>query len=198
MQLVREFFELRLFHVLTHWQHEGVLPRTADTTSLLFIEHTSPETGRAPGFVLAADEVTRLHRAVVEVRAWHADRFYASVIENSTALSHEPGSETRQLGRAVFGDEFTTVLVLSELPASAAPRDKALQLLRERGIGHVIEFPVLLADMLDRVSAHGNYAPSQSLQTMRILKRYGLVRRQQLEFPFAAPAPRAQDPAEED
>ncbi len=190
MQLVREFFELRLFHVLTHWQHEGLLPRTADTMSLLFVEHTSPEAGRTPDFVLGAGEVPLVHRAVVEVRAWHADRFYASVIENSHALSHGPDSETRQLGRAVFGhDDFTSILVLSELPASTAPRAKAVQLLRDRGIGHIIEFPTLLRDMVERVGAHGNYAPSQSLQTMRILKRYNLIRRQQLEFAFPAETP---------
>jgi len=190
MQLVREFFELRLFHVLTHWQHEGLLPRTADTTSLLFVEHTSPEAGRAPDFVLAAEEVPRIHRAVVEVRAWHADRFYPSVIENSSALSHIADSETRQLAQAVFGnDDFTSILVLSELPASHDPRARAVQLLRDRGIGHIIEFPTLLRDMVERVSAHGNYAPSQSLQTMRILKRYNLIRRQQLEFAFATEAP---------
>lgn len=190
MQMVREFFELRSFHVLTHWQHEGLLPKSADPCSLLFVENAQAQPRPGTGFVLSPDETAGIHRAVVEVRAWHADRFYASVIENSAALSHVGDSETRQLGRTVFGsDDFVSILVLSRLPASAEPRARSLALLRERGVDHVFEFPTLLQDMLERISAHGNYAPSQTLQTMRILKRYNLVRRQQLEFAFSTEAP---------
>jgi hypothetical protein len=81
------------------------------------------------------------------------------------------------------------VLVVSELPVSTEPRNRALDLLAGLGIGHVLEFPVLLGDMVERIHAHGNYAPSQTLQTMRLLKRYHLIRRQQLEFRFAVDPP---------
>lgn len=190
MQIVREFFELNRFHVLTHWHHED-LPRVAEPGSLLFVEHTNRETGPEGPFVLAPEDLRFLHRAVVEVRAWHADRFYASVVEASPVLGHVNEPETRALAQSVFGDpDFTTILVISELPSSTEPRERAVQLLQNLGLGHILEFSTILRDMIERISAHGNYAPSQTLQTMRLLKRYNFIRRQQLEFAFPLVTPR--------
>ncbi len=62
-------------------------------------------------------------------------------------------------------------------------------MLRGFGISHVLEFSAVLADILHRINAYGNYAPSDTLQTLRLLKRYDLVRRQQLEFGFPTEAP---------
>lgn len=189
MQIVREFFELNLFHVLTHWQHEE-LPRLTDAGALLFAEHINPESGREPGFVLRPEDLLYVYRAVIEVRAWHTDRFYASVVESSPALRHILEPETMALAQSVFGgSEFRTILVISELPGSREPRERSIQLLRDFGLDHIIEFPTILQDMLNRISAHGNYAPSQTLQTMRLLKRYRFIRRQQLEFSFPTQPP---------
>lgn len=189
MQLVREFFELNLFHVLTHWRHAD-FPRAAEPGYLLFVEHTNPEPRREVDFLLRAEDVPSLHRAVVEVRAWHADRFYPSVVENNPVLGHVVADETRLLAQSVFGGtNFTSILIISELPNSPAPRAKTLELLRQLGIGHVIEFPTILQDILTRLSADGNYAPSQTLQTLRLLKRYNFIRLQQLEFSFPMEAP---------
>ena len=190
MQLVREFFELNLFHVLTHWQHAELVPRGADPASLLFVEHASPAAQPAPEFLLRPEDLPAIERAVVEVRAWHGDRFYASTIESNPVFGHLVSDETRALADSVFGGApHVSILIISELPVSAEPRERAVQQLRNLGIGHLLEFPTLLADMLERIHPQGNYAPSQTLQMMRILKRYHLIRRQQLEFSFAADAP---------
>lgn len=188
MQIVREFFELHLFRVLTHWQHEALFTGQHDPSVLLFVERGRGETSARrdiPGGLLRPEELGGLDRAVVEVRAWHADRVYPSVVEGNAVLGHVATPEVRQLAANVFSSEdFASVLVISELPASPRPRERSLQLLRGMGIDHVIEFPAVLQDMLQRVNAHGNYAPSQTLQTLRLLKRYGLVRNQQLELAF--------------
>jgi hypothetical protein len=105
--------------------------------------------------------------------------------------------EVRDLAETVFGvPEFKTILVVSEFSAAPAVRARALQMLQGFGIGHVLEFPTVLGDLLDGVSVNGNYAPSQTLQTLRLMKRYSFVRRQQMELAFPAsgppePAPRA-------
>lgn len=198
MQIVREFFELHLFRVLTHWQHEALFAGQSDASVLLFVEQARGEgraqdAARGASVLLRADEVDRIDRAVVEVRAWHADRVYPSVVEGNAILGHVATPEVRQLAANVFGTpDFDTLLVISELPASPRPRERSLQLLEGLGIDHVLEFPAVLQDMLQRINAHGNYAPSQTLQTLRLLKRYGLVRNQQLEFAFPMePAPSA-------
>jgi len=190
MQIVREFFELHLFRVLTHWQHEALFAGQSDPSVLLFVEQNRVDsqqrnTGARASFLLRPEEIAQLDRAVVEVRAWHADRVYPSVVEGNAILGHVATPEVRQLAANVFGSEdFVSVLVISEFAASPKPRERAQQLLQGVGIDHVIEFPAVLQDMLQRINAHGNYAPSQTLQTLRLLKRYGLVRNQQLEFAF--------------
>lgn len=190
MQIVREFFELHLFHVLSYWQHEDLPQRLSDSAALLFVEHLRSEPRRELDFLLRPGDVPDLGRAMVEVRAWHGDRFYPSVIESSSVLAHVTGQEARALADSVFGDApYATILVISELPQGVRQRERSLQLLRDMGIDHVIEFPTILQEMLSRVSAYGNYAPSQTLQTLRLLKRYNFIRRQQLEFSFPLEAP---------
>jgi hypothetical protein len=185
LQIVREFFELQLFHVLTHWERES----TGEGAPQLFVEHANPDTMPLP-FLLQDTGVSGLARAVVEVRAWHADRFYASVIEGNPILAHVTAPDTRELAESIFGTpEFSTVLVISELPASSEPRARSLDLLRGLGVDHVLEFPTVLRLVLDRIHAHGNYAPSPTLQTLRLMKRYDLIRRQQLELPFRIDPP---------
>ena len=196
LQIVREYFELNFFHVLTHWQHEDTSPRLADAASLLFVERAAPEMPGEPPFLLRADDLSQLARAMVEVRAWHADKVYASTVETNPVLGHVATSEAQGLATAVFGGAaYRTVLIISELPLGAAPRERALDALRILGVGHVIEFPTILQDMLLRISAHGNYAPSPTLQMLRLLKRYNFIRRQQLEFAFAVEPPPTAAPA---
>lgn len=184
MQYVREFFELNLFHVLTHWQHESV-PQITDFSNLLFIERGQPTLPGPAEFVLRSEDLTRIQRAVVEVRAWHGDRFYPSMIEASPILGHVAFPGTRELAESVLGHpEFATILVVSELSSAPRHRSRSIELLRGYGIDHVLEFSTLLRDVLNRLSPHGNYAPSQTLQTMRLLKRYNFISNQQLEFRF--------------
>jgi hypothetical protein len=195
LQMVREFFELNLFHVLTPWQHEASA-QGFDSGPLLFVEHSDPDSSEDIPFLLQSGDAEKMHRAVVEVRAWHADRFYPSVIEGASVLAHVVSNDTAAQAQAIFhGAEYRTILVISELPNTPEPRARSIQLLQKLGVQHILEFPTLLEDILTRISPHGHYAPSQTLQTMRILKRYNLVQRQQLEFAFnPEPPPTAISP----
>jgi len=202
VQLVRECFEFHLFQVLPYWQHDppasGAWPaRPSDSPLLLFVENTRPDALRRVNFLIEPGDVPGLQRAVVEVRAWHADRFYPSLVETNPVLGHVDGEETRLLAERAFGGrDFATVLVISELPASPEPRERALRLLRGLAIDHVVEFPVILEELLNKVSAYGQYSPSATLQTLRLLKRYNLIRRLQLEFAFPTEPPPPQTPLE--
>ena len=197
LQLVREFFELNVFHVLTNWQQDPGRLRLTENSAQLFVENTRPVPVSELPFTLRADDVGAIERAVVEVRAWHADRFYASVIESSPVLSQFVAEESLALARDVFGGEpFSTILIVSELPATPEHRNRSIGLLKNAGIGHIIEFPQILQDLLDKVNINGSYAGSETLQTLRLLKRYKFVRNQQMEFLFtteppATAAPRA-------
>lgn len=190
LQLVREFFELHVFRVLTNWQQAPQAARPAELRGQLFVENTSPSPPRELPFVLSAQDIAHVERAVVEIRAWHADRFYPSVIESSPVLAQFVSEDALALARHVFADRpFLTVLVLSELPTTLEPRNRSIELLRSAGIGHVIEFPAILQGLLGKISVNGSYTASQTLQTLRLLKRYKLIRNQQMEFPFSTEAP---------
>jgi hypothetical protein len=190
VQLVREFFELNAFHVMTYWQHDTERARGAEHGLQLFVENTAPTLSSLLDPVLRVGDVRAIPRAVVEVRAWHADRFYPSVIESNPVVLEVAGEESLARARQVFGGEdVRTILVVSELPTSAEPRLRAVSLLQQAGISHVLEFPTILRDILDRINPHVSYAPSHTLQTLRLLKRYDFIRYQQLEFPFPTEAP---------
>jgi len=190
LQIVREFFELNRFQVMTHWQHDDAGWTGGEAAPLLFVEQIESEPAAAPEFLLRPQDIAGIPRAVVEVRAWHADKFYPSVVENNAVLGNVANESTRALAEHMLrSKEFTNILVVSELPRGAGPRQRSLDLLRDKGIAHVLEFPTLLGDMLERLSPHGNYAPSSTLQMMRLLKRYGFIKRQQLEFDFPPRGP---------
>ncbi|MBN2309974.1 MAG: hypothetical protein JXR94_13450 [Candidatus Hydrogenedentes bacterium] len=190
LQLVREFFELNVFRVLTNWQQDPRQRRAGENRGQLFVENARPVVRRELPFVLGAVDISGIERAVVEVRAWHADRFYPSVIESSPVLYQFVAEDALALARDVFsGQPFAAILVLSELPTTLEQRTRSMELLKAAGVQHVVEFPVLLRDMLNKVSVNASYTASQTLQTLRLLKRYKFIRNQQMEFPFSTEIP---------
>ncbi len=87
IQLVREFFELSRFSVLTHWHHADDRLKGGEGSSLLFVEQGRiDETGSAP-FLLQRTSARLLQRAIIEVRAWHADKFYPTKKETPRGLA---------------------------------------------------------------------------------------------------------------
>ncbi len=190
LQVVREFFELNLFRVLTNWQQDPRISAHGDQAGQLFVENSHARDPRALPFVLHPDELISVERAVVEIRAWHTDRFYPSVIESNPILTQFVSENSLALAREVFQHRsFSTILVISELPASAEQRTRSIELLEKSPVDHVIEFPYLLHDLLQKVNVGGSYPDSQTLEMLRLLKRYKLTRNQQMEFSFATEAP---------
>ena len=192
LQLVREFFELNRFKVFTHWpQHDG----GADSNAQLYVENAAPEAGEIDS-ILPPLQLMRLHRAVVEVRPWHTDRFYASLIEANPVLTQfaEPWSLAH--AEEYFGTaDFKRILVISELPRTPEQRDHVVRRLAQTSVDHVLEFPAILHDLTERVALSGAYTGSPTLQLLQHLKRYRLVRNQQMELTFPRePRPTAYAP----
>lgn len=191
LQLVREYFELNRFRVHTHWpQHDR--DGGADSGAQLYVENAAPAEAGETEPILQPEHLGRLHRAVVEVRPWHTDRFYASLIEANPVLTQF--AEPWALGHAqdFFGtDDFKTILVISELPRTAEQRDHLARRLAQTSLHHIFEFPAILKDLAERVALSGTYTGSPTLQLLQHLKRYRLLRNQQLELTF----PREPKPA---
>ncbi len=185
LQLVREFFELNLFRVMPFWQRSERDPH-------FFVENALAPSSAVPEFELDAGGLASIARGAVSVRAWHADRFYASVIEANPTVTAFARRESHGTARALFGAaEYQHILVLSELPVSPAPRAAALQVLARLEVDHVIEFSTLLEGLVQRVGENGSYASSASLQLIQLFKRYRFFQQQQLELGFPLEPPGA-------
>jgi len=196
LQLVREFFELNRFQVTTHWRQHDPSDHPEGGFQLFVQRATSP--GEALlDTVMQAGDLAQIERAVVEVRAWHADRVYASVIESNPVITQFAEPWALAPAREFFGtDIFKTIVVVSELPRSPNQRAQTLRRLDASGVDHLIEFPVILRDLTDRVVLTGSYAGSPTLQLLQLLKRYRLIQRQQLEFDFPSGPARNPQPGE--
>ena len=89
----------------------------------------------------------------------------------------------RQLPLAAPGDcRGAYGSVLPRPPTEEPPRADTINLLRERGVDGIISFRSMLIDILDKVETNLNYQKSETLQILRILKNYNLIRKPQLEL----------------
>jgi hypothetical protein len=193
LQLTREFLELNGFRVLTQWNSPSGAPRAADGSPMLLAENTQPGDVPEPAeALLRPAEVRGLERAVVEVRPWHTDKLWPSVVEMNPILTQFVSEESLAAARACFdGAPFKTILVISELPANPEQRMRSMALLRQTGVDHILEFHSVLRGVLLQLSAGSNYAPSATLQTLRLLKRYKLIANLQMDLPFPTEPPAA-------
>jgi predicted FMN-binding regulatory protein PaiB len=77
----------------------------------------------------------------------------------------------------------TKILVLPALPTAEPFRSQSVALLKERGVDAIISFRAMLTDLIDKIESNQNYSKSDTLQVMRILKNYDLIKDTQLELP---------------
>lgn len=185
-QLAREFFELIGFRVHTSWaQHQR-----SDGAVQLYVENPRATEITVPEFVLAVDHFNGVRRAVVEVRPWHTERLYASVIENSPVLTQFAAHENIVHAADFFGNApFKTILIVSELPPNIEQRVRSIRALESEPIDHVLEFPTILHHLIGAVNINSSYSSSATLQLIQLLKRYRLIQYQQMEFQFQMDAP---------
>jgi len=185
LQLVKEFFELHRFRVTTHWHQHDLESSRNDGGMQVYVENTASPNTEESSVLLSLSDIPALCRAVIEVRPWHADRLYASVLESNPILTQF--AEPWALGHArdYFGtDDFATVLILSKLPSNQEQRHSAIASLQKLPVDHAIEFHTILEGLSQKVLPSGTYPGSHTLQTIRLLKRYDLLHNRQMEFAF--------------
>jgi hypothetical protein len=177
--IVRHFFELNDFLVRTNVKYwYGSERGGGDSDIDLVVYNLSPDKLHPPtSFVLTVDEVPGLRQAIVETKGWHTESFTEGLIRNTPELFNFVRPEAIATARdKVFHDaDFRRVLVLSRLSPVHANREAAIALLKEGGIDHVIEFDTIMRFTVDQVEARKNYPDSEILQTIRLLKVYGVI-----------------------
>ena len=77
---------------------------------------------------------------------------------------------------------MTKLLVLPALPTAEPFRSQSVELLKARGVDGIISFRSMLLDLIEKVEINRSYGKSDTLQVIRILKNYDLIKEAQLDL----------------
>jgi hypothetical protein len=195
--IVREYFELQQFVVRQYRKYVAPAGRDDEDVDFLVLNpHPEPLTHPLP-FVLTSRELRRVERAVVVLKAWHAEVFSPALLANSPKLFRFLGRRNFQAVVREFGNggPVLKVLCIPCLPHNAQSREDSIVLLRSKGIDAVLSFRTMLTDLLSHVESTRNYQKSDLLQTFRILKNYDFLKEPQMELFKSTPGRRTRSRA---
>lgn len=168
-ELVRVFFELNGFFV--------------KSDASLLIKKTPAGKFRPGNFLLSIDELNKIQQAIVDVKAWHTEVFFPSVITSSADMFKFLEPENLKTAEKFFGTKnFKKIIVVSKFPTVRETLKKSGAILKQGGIDHGIEFPTILTYLTNYVKTNINYVTSDMLQLIRIFKCYDLYSSPQLDL----------------
>jgi hypothetical protein len=192
--IVREYFEQNGF-LVRQVRKYGVQARkkTADEEIdlLVYNPRWRRGTGR-PDFFLFPTELPKLHRAVIAVKPWHTGVFSPATLKSSPEILRFLEDNVLKQANKLFptedGQEATgddalgKILVLPALPTQEPFRSQSVAMLKERGVSGILSFRGMLLDLIEKVEVNRNYRKSDTLEVIRILKNYDLIRGAQLDL----------------
>ncbi len=199
--IVREYFEQNGFLVRQARKYQvSARRKTGEEEIDLVVFNPAWRRGsRKPDFFLFSNELAFVHKAIVAVKGWHTGVFTPATLKSSPEIfrfleenvlkeiSRYFPAESPEEG----GGELTKILVLPSLPTAEPFRTQSVELLKAHGIDAIISFRAMLIDILEKIEINQNYSKSDTLQVMRILKNYDLLKDAQLDmFPDRAAAAR--------
>ncbi len=194
--IVREYFEQNGFLVRQVRKYEvQARKKTGDEEIDLLVYNPSYQRGaRKPEFFLFSSELAFIHRAIISVKPWHTGRFTPGTLKSSPEIFRFleenvlrevtrffPKDTEDDPGAGEIGD-MTKILVLPSLPTAEPFRTQSVEMLKERGVDAIISFRAMLLDIIDKIEPNRNYGKSDTLQVIRILKNYDLLKEAQLEM----------------
>ena len=198
--IVREYFEQNGFLVRQARKYQvSARRKTGDEEIDLVVYNPAWRRGsRRPDFFLFSSELALVHKAIVAVKGWHTGVFTPATLKSSPEifrfLEENVLKEVTRFFPADTDDDggaLTKILVLPSLPTAEPFRSQSVELLKAHGIDAIISFRAMLLDILDKIEINQNYSKSDTLQVMRILKNYDLLKDTQLDmFPDRAATPR--------
>ncbi|HEY4302799.1 MAG TPA: hypothetical protein VGM73_18160 [Candidatus Didemnitutus sp.] len=192
--IVREYFEQNGFLVRQVRKYQTQVRRKTgdEDVDLLVYNPAYTRSSRKPDFFLFPTELRYVHRAIVSVKGWHATGWFtpSTFKSNPDIFRFLEDAVMKDLARffPVDADEpgnasdVTKILVLPGLPTAEPFRSQSVALLKERGVDAIVSFRSMLLDIIDGVEINKNYRKSDTLQVIRILKNYDLLRDPQLDL----------------
>jgi hypothetical protein len=198
--IVREYFEQNGFLVRQARKYQVSARRklAEEEIDLVVYNPAWKRTDRKPDFFLFSNELPFVQKAVVSVKGWHTGVFTPQMLKSSPEifgfLKQSVLKEAAQFFPAETaenaGDTLTKILVLPSLPTAEPFRSQSVELLKAKGVDAIISFRAMLLDLLDKIETNQNYTKSDTLQVMRILKNYDLLKDTQMDLLSERAAPR--------
>ena len=187
--LVREYFELNGFFTRTPPKSGGTARlRRSDEAGLLHVLNPAPRAGAEPGFQLFGSDLSGLAGAVVAVKGLPAKGLTPAMLRRGDFLDFIR-KEAAPAAKEAFADltspedqPMAKILVLPGIPATEPQRSESITLLRESGVDHVLTFRTILENLVQVVESNQSYAKSDTLQLLRLLRVYDMVKAAQLEL----------------
>jgi len=189
--IVREFFEQNGFFVRQVRKYQVQARRkTGDEEIDLLVHNPAWQKGsRKPDFFLFSTELQFVHQAVVSVKPWHTEVFTAVMLKGSPEIFGFLEQNVLKQAARLFpsegegiGSDVTKILVLPALPTAEPFRSQSVELLKERGVDGIISFRAMLLDIIEKIESNRNYGKSDTLQVIRVLKNYDLLKDAQLDL----------------
>ena len=194
--IVREYFEQNGFLVRQARKYQvSARKKTGEEEIDLVVYNPAwRRSSRRPDFFLFSSELAFVHKAVVAVKGWHTGVFTPATLKSSPEIFRFLEENVLKEVTRFFPEEppddagaLTKILVLPSLPTAEPFRSQSVELLKAHGIDAIISFRAMLLDILDKIEINQNYSKSDTLQVMRILKNYDLLKDTQLDmFPDRA------------
>ena len=190
--IVREYFEQNGFLVRQARKYQVQSRRkVAEEEIDLIVFNPSWQRGaRKPDFFLFSNELPYVQRAIVAVKGWHTGVFSPATLKSSPEIFRFLEENVVKEASRLFPvdsasdtpGELTKILVLPSLPTAEPFRSQSVELLKGRGVDAIISFRAMLLDLLDKIEINQNYTKSDTLQVMRILKNYDLLKDTQMDL----------------
>jgi hypothetical protein len=196
--LVREYFEMNGFFVRQSRKYAVQSRRKrADEEGDLLVINPSPQRGTAAPFQLFSSDLPKISAAVVAVKAWHTTKAITPTMIKKGDLLEFVREEAVTAAKEAFADltspegqPMAKILVLPGIPATEPQRSESITLLRESGVDHVLTFRTILENLVQAVESNQSYAKSDTLQLLRLLRVYDMVKAAQLELFGSANLPK--------
>ena len=190
--IVREYFEQNGFLVRQARKYQvSARRKTGDEEIDLVVYNPAWRRGsRRPDFFLFSSELEFVQRAIVAVKGWHTGVFTPATLKNSPEIFRFLEEKVLKEATNFFppdpaddaGGTLTKILVLPSLPTAEPFRSQSVELLKAHGVDAIISFRAMLLDLLEKIEINRSYGKSDTLQVMRILKNYDLLKDAQLDM----------------
>lgn len=192
--IVREYFEQNGFLVRQARKYQVQARRKVaeEEIDLMVFNPAWQRDSRKPDFFLFSNELPFVQKAIVAVKGWHTGVFTPNMLRSSpeifSFLQHNVLKEAERFfppeaPGAEPGGDVTKILVLPSLPTAEPFRSQSVELLKQHGVDAIISFRAMLQDLIDKIEINQNYSKSDTLQVMRLLKNYDLLKDPQLDLP---------------